>query len=443
MQQLSAHRASSASSNSSSAGGLAMQLGVRDAAAMESPGRPRRPSAPGSQLHTYALQHATLQQQQQQTGAGDNSPRPHHFSSIAARLANNPSYQNLPLDVASLDGHTQSCDTPDSNCSAQSAGSVMLESPHQPATTRFKPRPPGGSNSGSASSTPQSSTPGIAGSVTSTASLASASSGGCGVGSAGGAASSLQPHPPPPQSARKASKPMSGGAMASLSEVGSPRVQPPLHPMGSCVSFERCTDSPVPGSGAVGINDQGGGSSCGVSFRRRTYSVAPAAADVPGGSKLGSAFMRQASLMGLNSAGPEGGSNPNSPVGIARTSSSNGGCLLGISMSRQDSGGLGDLLNGGTGYAIGGASPYASTGGGSNSAAGAAAVSAAHSATAAAAAAAMAVCRSCSQATAVGQQRQAQCLCAPRVACWRLRRRLATAAVQASITAAAALAWAA
>jgi hypothetical protein len=83
---------------------------------------------------------------------------------------------------------------------------------------------------------------------------------------------------------------------------------------------------------------------------------------------------QQASLMGLNSAGTDGGSNPNSPVGIARTpSSSGGGCFLG-SMSRQDSGGLGELLNSGSGYALGGASPYGSIGGGSNSTAGAAAI---------------------------------------------------------------------
>jgi hypothetical protein len=125
MQQLNANRVSNASGSSSGLNGLVVPLAVRDAAAVESPGRPRRAtSAPGSQLHTYALQHATLQQQQQQqqagAGAGDNSPRPHQYSSLGARLANNPSYQNLPLDVASLDGHTQSCDTPDSNCSAHS-----------------------------------------------------------------------------------------------------------------------------------------------------------------------------------------------------------------------------------------------------------------------------------------------------------------------------------
>jgi hypothetical protein len=128
MQQLNAHRAGNASGGSGGAGGLAMQLGVRDAAAVESPGRPRRAtSATGSQLHTYALQHATMQQQQQQqqqaAGSGDFSPRPHQYSSLGARLADNPatkSYPNLPLDVASLDGQTQSCDTPDSNCSVHS-----------------------------------------------------------------------------------------------------------------------------------------------------------------------------------------------------------------------------------------------------------------------------------------------------------------------------------
>jgi hypothetical protein len=125
------------------------------------------------------------------------------------------------------------------------------------------------------------------------------------------------------------------------------------------------------------FSDQGGGSSGSGSIRRRNYREVPAAADVPGGSKPGPAFMRpqqQASLMGLNSAGTEGGSNPNSPVGIVRTpSSSGGGCFLG-SMSRQDSGGLGELLNSGSGYALGGASPYGSAGGGSNSTAGAATI---------------------------------------------------------------------
>jgi hypothetical protein len=129
-QQLNGHRANSASGNHSGPGGLAMQLlpGVRDAAAVESPGRPRRTtSAPGSQLQMYAVQQATLQQQ---AGAGDNSPRPHYYSSIAARVANHPSYQNLPLDVASLDGHTQSCDTPDSNCSAHSTVSKTHPAAH-------------------------------------------------------------------------------------------------------------------------------------------------------------------------------------------------------------------------------------------------------------------------------------------------------------------------
>jgi hypothetical protein len=129
-QQLNAHRASSASGNHSGPGGLAMQLlpGVRDATAVESPGRPRRTtSAPGSQLQMYAVQQATLQQQ---AGVGDNSPRPHYYSSIAARVANHPSYQNLPLDVASLDGHTQSCDTPDSNCSAHSTVSQTHPAAH-------------------------------------------------------------------------------------------------------------------------------------------------------------------------------------------------------------------------------------------------------------------------------------------------------------------------
>ncbi|WIA31226.1 hypothetical protein OEZ86_001224 [Tetradesmus obliquus] len=273
----------------------------------------------GDEAGADVLQHATLQQQQQQqqqqagAGAGDNSPRPHQYSSLGARLANNPSYQNLPLDVASLDGHTQSCDTPDSNCSAHSTGSVMLESPHQPATTRFKPRPPG-SSSGSASSAPHSSTPAIAaagssGSVTSIASVASA-------GGASGAASSLQPHPPPPQSVRKASKPLSAGAVASLPEVGSPHVSGPLHSMGSFTAGpERCSDSPVPGSstGAGGSSDQGGSGV--VPFRRSNYRLSLAAADLPGSSgnkpvPLFSPAFRH-SLMGLSSAGTELGSNPN------------------------------------------------------------------------------------------------------------------------------------
>jgi hypothetical protein len=135
---------------------------------------------------------------------------------------------------------------------------------------------------------------------------------------------------------------------------------------------ERCTDSPVPGSsaGAAGSSDQGGGSS-GAPFRRSNYRFAPAAADVPGSSKPGPAFMRQATLMGLSSSGTEVGSNPNSPGGLARTPSSGGGCFLGgSSLSRQDSGGLGDLLA----CAGGGASPYGNTPGGGSHAAGAAAI---------------------------------------------------------------------
>jgi len=111
-------------------------MAVRDPTAVESPSRHRRTiSAPGSQLHTLALQQATQQQQQQQQqvlsnlagglGSGDlgddSDAQRHYSSSLAERVAGNPSYTNLPLDVLSVDAGQVpgiSCDTPDSNCSA-------------------------------------------------------------------------------------------------------------------------------------------------------------------------------------------------------------------------------------------------------------------------------------------------------------------------------------
>jgi len=118
-------------------------VSVRESSAVESPSRHRKTtSAPASQLHTLALQHAAQQhlQQQQQSGTGSagsssgvaaGSAQPQHsqnsVSSLAERVINNPTYGNLDLVVCSVDAGPvlgTSCDTPDSNCSSHSVVSA-------------------------------------------------------------------------------------------------------------------------------------------------------------------------------------------------------------------------------------------------------------------------------------------------------------------------------
>jgi hypothetical protein len=118
-------------------------VSVRESSAVESPSRHRKTtSAPASQWHTLALQHAAQQhlQQQQQSGTGSagsssgvaaGSAQPQHsqhsVSSLAERVINNPTYGKLDLVVCSVDAGPvlgTSCDTPDSNCSSHSVVSA-------------------------------------------------------------------------------------------------------------------------------------------------------------------------------------------------------------------------------------------------------------------------------------------------------------------------------